>query len=463
MHGREISMKRKLLAGLLVAALSVAALTGCGGNAGEASKGSGSDTGGTSSGEVKENDSAEGAQAADESVAGSGDVIELTMWGSWGGDQVGQLEKQLENFNTSQSQYHVTYAVQDSMEQKLLTAIASNEVPDIVLWDRFNTGVYAPKGALASLDDYIAKDNIDMSQFYAPAVDELTSGGVVYGIPLTVDSRILFYNKDMLEEAGVDPASITDWDSLREAAIKLTKWDGDMLVQSGFSLKDVGLFNNWIGQAGGKMIDDSTNPPTVAFNTEAGLKVLEYWNQLLNEDKVYQLGFEDGFGGDGFKAGKVAITFNGPWTLESYKEAGLNFGVIEQPEGYNGEKSAMMGGFGLIIPNGAKNADAAWEFIKWWTMQPENGVEFCKISGNLPANVNAAKDPYFMDDEILKLFSETMEYAGIRSKVFGYSDLEGLALIPQLQKYVAGEITAQEALDNAEKQGNQILSDAAQQ
>jgi multiple sugar transport system substrate-binding protein len=463
MHGREISMKRKLLAGLLVAALSVAALTGCGGNAGEASKGSGSDTGGTSSGEVKENDSAEGAQAADESVAGSGDVIELTMWGSWGGDQVGQLEKQLENFNTSQSQYHVTYAVQDSMEQKLLTAIASNEVPDIVLWDRFNTGVYAPKGALASLDDYIAKDNIDMSQFYAPAVDELTSGGVVYGIPLTVDSRILFYNKDMLEEAGVDPASITDWDSLREAAIKLTKWDGDMLVQSGFSLKDVGLFNNWIGQAGGKMIDDSTNPPTVAFNTEAGLKVLEYWNQLLNEDKVYQLGFEDGFGGDGFKAGKVAITFNGPWTLESYKEAGLNFGVIEQPEGYNGEKSAMMGGFGLIIPNGAKNADAAWEFIKWWTMQPENGVEFCKISGNLPANVNAAKDPYFMDDEILKVFSETMEYAGIRSKVFGYSDLEGLALIPQLQKYVAGEITAQEALDNAEKQGNQILSDAAQQ
>ena len=463
MHGREISMKRKLLAGLLVAALSVAALTGCGGNAGEASKGSGSDTGGTSSGEVKENDSAEGAQAADESVAGSGDVIELTMWGSWGGDQVGQLEKQLENFNTSQSQYHVTYAVQDSMEQKLLTAIASNEVPDIVLWDRFNTGVYAPKGALASLDDYIAKDNIDMSQFYAPAVDELTSGGVVYGIPLTVDSRILFYNKDMLEEAGVDPASITDWDSLREAAIKLTKWDGDMLVQSGFSLKDVGLFNNWIGQAGGKMIDDSTNPPTVAFNTEAGLKVLEYWNQLLNEDKVYQLGFEDGFGGDGFKAGKVAITFNGPWTLESYKEAGLNFGVIEQPEWYNGEKSAMMGGFGLIIPNGAKNADAAWEFIKWWTMQPENGVEFCKISGNLPANVNAAKDPYFMDDEILKVFSETMEYAGIRSKVFGYSDLEGLALIPQLQKYVAGEITAQEALDNAEKQGNQILSDAAQQ
>ncbi len=458
-------MKRKWMAGLLAAALTVTALTGCGGgNGGTSDAGASTAQDGDSQtgGDASDTQSAEDTSGT-EADAGNGEVVELTMWGSWGGDQVGQLEKQLESFNSSQSQYHVTYAVQDSMEQKLLTAIASNEVPDIVLWDRFNTGVYAPKGALAPLDDYIARDSVDMSQFYAPAVDEMTANGVVYGIPLTVDSRILFYNKDLLEEAGVDPASITDWDSLREAAIKLTKWDGDKLVQSGFSLKDVGLFNNWIGQAGGKMIDDSTNPPTAAFNTEAGLKVLEYWDQLLNEDKVYQLGFEDGFGGDGFKAGKVAITFNGPWTLESYREAGLNFGVIGQPTGYNGEKSAMMGGFGLIIPKGAKNSDGAWEFIKWWTMQPENGVEFCKISGNLPANVNAAQDPYFMDDEILKVFSETMEYAGIRSKVFGYSDLEGLALIPQLQKYVAGEITAQEALDNAEKQGNQILSDAAAQ
>lgn len=443
---KGVLMKRKALSCVLAATMAAVMLAGCGGaKTDSAAQGA-----------------ASGTQAGNHDASAGENTVELTMWGSWGGDQVGQLEKQLEGFNASQDKYHVTYMVQDSMEQKLLTAIASNEVPDIVLWDRFNTGVYAPKGALAPIDDYIAKDNVDMSQFYAPAVDEMTADGNIYGIPLTVDTRIIFYNKDMLAEAGVDPASITDWNSLRDAAVKLTKWDGDKLVQSGFSLKDVGLFNNWIGQAGGKMIDDSVNPPTAAFNTEAGLTVLEYWNQLLNEDKVYQLGFEDGFGGDGFKAGKVALAFNGPWTLESYREAGLNFGVIGQPVGYHGEKSAMMGGFGLVIPKGAKNPDAAWEFIKWWTMQPENGVEFCKISGNLPANINAAKDDYFTEDEILKVFTETMEYAGIRSKVFGYSDLEGLALIPQLQKYTAGEITAQEALSSAEKQGNQILAEAAQ-
>ena len=438
---------KKMLAMVLVLLIAVSAFAGCSkGNTGKTEDGTKTDNAGTE----------DTGSTEDQSEA----PTEITMWGSWGGDQVGQLDSQLKIYNESQTKYHVTYTVQDSLEEKLLTAIVSNEAPDVVLWDRFNTGVYAPKGALASLDDLVKTDSVDLTKFYEPSVDELTYDGKLYGIPLTVDARILFYNKAMFAEAGIDPATITDWESLRQAAIKLTKRDGDKLVQAGFSLKDVGLFNNWIQQAGGKMIDNSTSPAVTAFNTQAGLDVLAYWNQLLNEDKVYDLGFEDGFGGDGFKAGKVAITFNGPWTLQSYKEAGVDFGVIGQPAGPTGAKSAMMGGFGLIIPSKAKNQEGAWDFIKWWTTQPTNGVEFAKISGNLPANKDAANDPYFMDDEILKVFSKTMLYASIRSKVPGYSNVEGLALIPQLQKYVAGEISAQDALSAAQSQGDQILADA---
>lgn len=434
------SMYKKVGVVLLAVILTAGSLTGCSG-----SKSAVDDT------------TANGSETGNK---GTGKAEEITMWGSWSGDQVGQLENQLKTYNESQNKYHVTYAVQDGMEQKLLTAIVSNQAPDVVLWDRFNTSVYAPKGAFTQLDDMVKKDGVDLTKFYEPAVDELTYDNKLYGIPLTVDTRILFYNKKMFQEAGVDPASIIDWESLRQAAIKLTKRDGNKLVQAGFSLKDVGLFNNWIQQAGGKMIDDSVNPAKTAFNSQSGLEVLKYWNQLLNEDKVYDLGFEDGFGGDGFKAGKVAITFNGPWTLQSYKEAGIDFGVIGQPAGPSGGKSAMMGGFGLIIPNKAKNPEGAWDFIKWWTTQPANGVEFAKISGNLPANKDAAADPYFMEDEVLKVFSDTMLYASIRSKVPGYSDVEGLALIPQLQKYVAGETSAEEALKNAQSQGDGILADA---
>lgn len=156
------------------------------------------------------------------------------------------------------------------------------------------------------------------------------------------------------------------------------------------------------------------------------------------------------------------MCFNGPWALSSLNDAEINYGVLEQPEGPAGVRSAMMGGFGLVIPSKAKNMDAAWDFIKWWTTEPENSVNFAKESGYLPANKDAAADEYFMNDEILSVFSKTMLYASTRMQVPGYSDVEGLALRPQLDLFVAGSVDAQEALETAARQGDTILQEAAE-
>lgn len=391
------------------------------------------------------------------------DRTEVVMWGSWSGDQIAQLEEQIEEYNASQDKYDVKYVMQQAMEEKVLTGITGGELPDLLMWDRYNTNVYASKGALASLDELVARDNVDLSQFYAPAVEEATGAdGKLYGMPLYVDTRVLFYNKDMFAEAGVDADSIKTWDDLEAAAIKLTKRDGDKLVQAGFSLKDCGLYNLWSKQAGAELVNTDTTPATTAFNSEEGLSVLQFWDKLMNEDKVYEIGFEDSYGGDGFKAGVVAISYNGPWALSEYEEAGLNYGVIPNPTGPNGDKGAIMGGFSLAIPNGSKNVEGAWDFIKWWTTQPENQVNFSKISGWLPANIEAGKDPYFSEDEILKVFVEVLGFADVRPNTLGYSDVESLALTPQLQKFMAGEISAEEALATAQKQGDQIFADYAE-
>ena len=209
------------------------------------------------------------------------------------------------------------------------------------------------------------------------------------------------------------------------------------------------------------MVDKEQDPPVTAFNSEEGKAVLDYWSQLLFEDKVYEIGYEDSYGGDSFKAGTSAMCFNGPWALASLNESGINYGVIEQPEGPAGVRSAMMGGYGMVIPSKAENPDAAWDFIKWWTTDPEVGVEFAQLSGYLPANVEAGADDYFMSDEVLSVFSETMLYATTRTQAPGYSDVEGLALTPQLELFMAGSISADEALSTAQKQGDEILATAA--
>lgn len=449
---------KKFVALIMAALLLLTGLGACGTDTGSTNKDTSDET-------SSDKDSTEEKNADDESAdedSTDAEPQEIVMWGSWSGDQIAQLEEQIAVYNASQDKYTVKYVMQEAMEEKLLTGIAGGDLPDVLMWDRYNTSVYASRGALEPIDDLVARDNIDLSVFYAAAVDEATGAdGKLYGLPLYVDVRILFYNKTMFAEAGVDPESIKTWDDLEKAAVKLTKRDGDKLVQAGFSLKDCGLYNIWSKQAGASLVDASTTPATTAFNTEEGLSVLKFWDKLLNEDKVYELGFEDSYGGDGFKAGVVAIAYNGPWALSDYNNAGIDYGVIANPVGPNGDTGAFMGGFSLAMPAGCENKEGAWDFIKWWTTQPENEVNFSKISGWLPANVEAAADPYFAEDEYLSVFVEVLEYASIRPKTLGYSDVEGLALIPQLQKFMAGEITAEEALDAAQEQGDQIFTDYA--
>lgn len=390
--------------------------------------------------------------------ANKGDKKEkITFWGSWSGNQVGQLNKLIGKYNSSQDKYEVKYKVKDNVEEKLLTGMAGGEVPDVILWDRFNTQMYAKKNALLNLDEYIKKDDIKLGDFYDETVKEMNYKDKQYGIPLLVDNRSLFYNKKILDEAGVTPP--TTWEELEEVAKKTTKWNGNKLVQAGFSLDDVGLFNMWLQQAGGSMLNKSGTK--TAFNSAQGKEVVEFWNKLLKEDKVYQQGFNDG--SDAFAAGKVALTYNGPWALADYdKVKDLDYGIVSPVAGPNGDKGAITGGFGLVIPSTAKNKDAAWDFIKWWTTNPEIGIEFAKISDWLPANKKAAQNKYFTESDKYKAFVQTMEFAKVRPTVSGYSDVEGLALIPQLENEIAGKVTADQALSKAQQQGDKILKEDAE-
>lgn len=384
--------------------------------------------------------------------ADDGAPEKVVFWGSWSGDQVAQLDAQADAFNKAQDDYVVSYVAQELVEEKLLTGLASGDVPDLVLWDRYNTPIYVPKNALAPLDEYIEEDGIDMTQFYDQALSELVIDDVTYGIPLLVDNRSLFYNTAALEEAGVEPP--TTWDELKSVAEATTVKDGSNLSRAGFQLNDPGLFNMWLTQAGGQMYSDDEQ--TTAFNSPEGLEVLSFWQSLLDAG-VYKLGFGEGV--DAFAEGNVALKLDGPWALSGLDAAGTEYGIVPPPAGPNGDKGAGMGGFGLIIPQGAKNADGAWEFIKWWTTQPENGVAFGEISGWIPANIEAANDPYFTDNPKYSAFIETLEFAKVRSRIPGASDVEGKALIPQLERFLAGEITAEEALAEAQTLGDRILAD----
>jgi len=387
---------------------------------------------------------------------------EVVLWGDWSGEGEAQINTMVSAFNKSQDKVRVKYVVQQDIITKFLTAATSGTAPDLMIWDRFRTSLYAPKNVLYPLNDLIARDKVKTSDFYAEALQELSFGGKVYGLPLTVDARAIFYNKKLFKDAKLQPPKT--WEQLRAAAIKLTKRDasGKLLV-SGFALDDVGLFNMWLQQAGGSMV--SSDQTKTAFNSEAGMQVLEFWNTLLNKDKVYEAGFGRGEGNaqDPFVTGKIAMYYNGPWSINGYRKYGkdLDWGIVPPPKGPSGNTGALMGGFGLAIPTGAKQKDAAWEFLKWWLNKPENALLWGKTSNNIPGNLKAVRDPYFQKDPFWKPITDTLKFAKIRPGVPGYPPMEGQAVVPNVQLFLEGKQDAKTALSKAQQSGDRILQDNA--
>lgn len=422
---------RKAFAKIAAVALSIGVLAGCGAGGGGASNGQ-----------------------------SSGGKTTLTLWGDWGGDGQKQIQTMVDAFNKSQDKIQVKYALQQDVITKFLTAATNGGTPDIVFWDRWRTSLYAPKNVLHPIDEYLERDGIKREDFYNEALKELTYQDKLYGMPLTVDTRALFYNKKMLNEAGLQPPQT--WDDLENVAQKLTKWDGNKLNVAGMSLGDPGLFSMYIQQAGGSMLTEDNK---VNVNTDAGKQVLDFWGRLMNEDKVYKVGFEEGLGegADAFVTGKVAMLYTGPWMLSTYDKYGkdLDYGIVPPVKGPNGDTGGNMGGFGLVIPQGSKNPDAAWEFVKWWTANKDNALLWAKTSQNIPGFRPAVDDPYFSEDERWKPFLEALEYAKVRPTHPGYSVMEENALIPNLELFLQNKQNAEDTLKKAQTDGDRLLQENA--
>ena len=393
------------------------------------------------------------SSASSGSSVNAGKATKLTMWGSFSGTQIGQINQMLTSFHAAQPDITVSYQAQGIVETKLTTAIAAGTgIPDIVLWDRYQTSLYAPKGALSPVDDLVSRDKVDLSAFFQAPLGEMRIDGKLYGMPIMTDNRSLFYNKTLLDAKGIKPP--TTWDEINAAAAELTVRKNGKLVTSGFAIDDPGLYNMWILQAGGQML--SSDKKTVAFDDSAGLAVLNEWGDIMHSLKAFEVGFGSGI--DGFGTGAYAMHYDGPWNLPMYDAIkGFEYGVVVPATGPGGNKGAITGGFGLVIPNGAPNRDAAWEFLKWWATNPANGVAFAKIGSWLPGTVAAVQDPYFKTGHWPALV-ETMNFATVRPNTPGYSDVEGKALDPQLQNFMSGKQTAAATLSTAAQQGNQILA-----
>lgn len=379
--------------------------------------------------------------------------------------------------------------------QKLMTAVAAGNPPDIYYMDRFVVAGYAARGVLTPLNDYIEKDDLDLNQYVPACIEETKYKDHYYAMPFGTDVRILYWNKDLFREAGYDPeVPPYTWDELREYALKLTKYDKRNNYESiGF----IPMYGNsrlylWGWQNGGELLTEDGR--TITMNTPEWTEALEYLTMLYDElggakkISAFSSSFQTGQM-DPFLTGKVAMLAQGNWFISDIARYNpeLDFGVgpipvpkerYEQKGRFEGQPQFLSwsGGWSWVIPKGAKNADAAWEVIKWFTgvegfeAQAKGDYEYNK-SINVPyvptmAGLKPADDlraekylPLLANENLRKAWDYSLsmlEYSRYRPITLAAAELYS-EQFKATDNAIFHNMTSQDALDLAVKNAQEAL------
>ena len=324
-------------------------------------------------------------------------------------------------------------------DQKILTALAANNGPDVFYAIPDQMPQYADAGMLLELDPYLK--GYDMEDFVDTALESTQWKDKTYGLPILQEANTHFYNVDIIKAIGEDPNNLPEtWEEYEAWAEKAKKAGFYAMSYLGGGSQNSMLYP-FVWQAGGEIIDENDK---IMINEDAGVKAFELINNF------YQKGY---FPKDSITAieqdavwesGKVMSVIGSGFTVTQLK-ANAPFEYVIAPP-LKDKEQVTYGTTGMfVVPSNSDNKSAAAEFVKVIT-ETENQRTFNTVTQYIPTR-EAAKDIFEGEDSLAQLATYT-EFArpGVIHPV-ARNIMPGIQA--QIQSMLSGEITPQEAADNS--------------
>ncbi|HEL1556778.1 extracellular solute-binding protein [Streptococcus suis] len=286
-----------------------------------------------------------------------------------------------------EKEHNVTLEVKEVDQSDVLTNLPidgpTGTSPDVMM------APYDRVGGLGS-EGHIAEVSLGNEDEFDETVKSLVElDGVAYGEPSVIETLVLYYNKDKVNE---EPKTFADLEKLQDNP------EFDFPTEEGTA---TGFLANWTnfyyaygltaGYGGYAFGNNGTDPSDVGIASGDALKALEYAKSWY---AMWPKGMQDmtkagSFASDQFIQGKVGALIDGPWVAASFKEAGINYGVAKIPTLPNGnEYSPFAGGKAWVISNYSKNKEVAQDFLDYVT-NSENQKQFFEETQEIPANTVA--------------------------------------------------------------------------
>lgn len=333
----------------------------------------------------------------------------------------------------------------DNLQQRLTTDIVGGTAPDIAIIGTRWLVDYAGQGIAEPLDAYLTPDveGRFIETFLAPSRID----GKTWGLPVAASARAMYYNRTLLEEAGVEgvPAS---WEEVVAAARKVKALDGDAygLALQGKEIETDAYWYYALWSHGGELIEDGRS----GIAGEAGIEAARLYKAMIEEGltQPQPTGANRQDVEALFKQGRAAMLLSGPWLRGQIASEApdLDYGIAPIPMGTTQATYGVTDSIMMFASSGAK--DAAWKFLDEAVFSDRWRREFTLKEGFLPVFKSVAADPHFADDPRLKAFTDMLPHARFAPLIPSWEEMADITSAA-LQQIYLGEAEPEAALEAA--------------
>ncbi len=346
----------------------------------------------------------------------------------------------------------------EGYDQKVFTSIAAGSPPDIFGSGDVIIPTIVSKNYALDLNQFIEKEDYDLSPFYPQVLDGLTFEGKLVGLTDNWDTQVLYYNRDLFDKAGVDyPNESWTWDDFVAAARRLTSGQGPQKVFGGVhGTWFVPVFQQ-VWANGGEIF--SADGRQCLLDEPEAIRGIQAIGDLITEGlspNPQQLEGQDA--AQLMLSGRAAMFIDaGRWAAYQLREGGdrVDWAVAPLPKGPAGRQNFFHLGMFAIARN-SDSPDNAWEFLKYMVSPAGIKSTVDNLQG-VPARRKLAKSPLFTQNELVK------EHNGLAPFVESLSTAHTAPYVENFAQYIDTIANSMDPIWSGQKQAAEVMPEICRQ
>lgn len=352
----------------------------------------------------------------------------------------------------------------EQLNTYLLTRFQAGDGPDIFHQDAVMAYEYGAMGYVEPLNAYLDGETLaDTPQRNWEDVSD--EDGQIYGIPFLQETLVIFYNRELFEEAGlqVPEDRMITWEQLREYANALTKRDeeGNVTTWGLFAPLEQRLWWALVAQNDGHVLRETEDGRWYVDINEEALEAIRFYTELVSVDQVMPV---DILSYDfmplyrSFRTGEYAMFAYGCWVRQwlVWLAPDFEWGMLWVEGPARNVTLSIPQAVGIYAES--EHKAEAMEFLSFFT-NTENQARIALADWLFPVRLSALERPEFRAEQFeWDVAYQWVEYGwDVKGQMFGFLAWEWQSFVPQFELAILGRKSLDDALEAATVEGNKFL------